>query len=107
MNFLEERKHLMKIMLEADPFFQKFNLLDDDAFADNIIPRKYKELTMIAISIAVHCKDCIEVHIQTALKLDVGRSEIIEAIKMGMMAGGSLTFPFVRYAFKVLSETGA
>lgn len=104
MNSLEERNQLMKLMMDADPFFSKFNSLDDEAFAESIIPRRYKELTMISISIATHCKECIEVHIHTALKCDASRDEIIEAIKIGMMAGGSLTFPFVRYAFKVINE---
>jgi len=34
------------------------------------------------------------------------RAEIIEAIEIGVMAGGSITYPNARFAFAVLEKSG-
>ena len=102
--FDSERIYLMNLMKNSDKFFKDFGTVDDDAFADGHIPKKYKELTMIAISIVSKCKECIEYHIKECLKANSNKKEIIEAIKMGMMASGSVSYPYVRYSFKILKE---
>lgn len=103
-NFDEERKRLMNLMKKTDKFFKDFGRIDDDAFSEGEIPKKYKELTMVAVSIVSKCKECIEYHIKECLSVNSSRTEIIEAIKMGMMAGGSVSYPYVRYSFKILKE---
>ena len=100
----EKRKELMEIMKESDEFFKKFGLLDDVAFEGNIVPKKYKELTMISISIVSMCEECISYHIQQALKAGATKEEMIEFIKMGMMSRGSVSYPYVRLAFKELRD---
>ena len=102
--FDKERKYLMDLMKNSDKFFQDFGNLDDDAFADGNIPKKYKELTMVAVSIVSKCKECIEYHIKECLNANSNKKEIIEAIKMGMMASGSVSYPYVRYSFKILER---
>jgi len=103
-DFDKERKPLMDLMKKIDSFFKDFGKVDDDAFSDGVIPKKYKELTMIAVSIVSKCKECIEYHIKECLRVNSSTAEIIEAIKMGMMAGGSVSYPYVRYSFKILEE---
>ena len=49
--FNKERKHLMDLMKKTDVFFKNFGKIDDDAFSDGVIPKKYKELTLVAVSI--------------------------------------------------------
>ena len=51
LDFEKEREYLMNLMKEADEFFISFGKIDDDAFLDGEIPKKYKELTMVAVSI--------------------------------------------------------
>jgi AhpD family alkylhydroperoxidase len=102
--FNKSRKIIMDKMKEKDQFFKDFGKLDDRAFSDGFIPKKYKELTMISISIVTKCKECISYHIQESINRNSSPSEIIDAIKMGMMAGGSTTYPYVRHAFNTLIE---
>lgn len=103
MNY-KKRKELMDLMRESDEFFNKFGLLDDEAFEGNVIPKKYKELTMISISIVSMCEECISYHIQQALKAGATKEEMIEFIKMGMMSRGSVSYPYIRLAFKELRD---
>ena len=102
--YSKKRKELMELMKESDEFFKQFGLLDDVAFTGNIVPKKYKELTMISISIVSMCEECISYHIQQSLETGATKEEIIEFIKMSMMSRGSVSYPYVRLAFKVLRE---
>jgi AhpD family alkylhydroperoxidase len=101
---LKERKDLMEVMRESDDFFKKFGKLDDEAFMGNVVPKKFKELTMVAISIVSLCNECISYHIQESIKAGASKPEIIEYVKMGMMSRGSISYPYVRFAFKELKE---
>jgi AhpD family alkylhydroperoxidase len=101
--FNKKRKELMDKMKNSDEFFKEFGLLDDEAFKGGVIPKKYKELTMITVSIAVKCEECIAFHVQESISAGASKEEITEAIKMGLMASGSTGYPYARRAFE-LSE---
>lgn len=68
-DFNKERKHLMDLMKKTDKFFKNFGMVDDDAFSDGVIPKKYKELTMVAVSIVSKCKECIDIILRSVLML--------------------------------------
>ena len=93
----------MEKMKSGDKFFIEFGKLDDKAFQDGIIPKKYKELTMISVSIAVKCEECIEFHVQESKNAGATNEEIIEAVKMGLMASGSTGYPYARKVFEIIN----
>jgi AhpD family alkylhydroperoxidase len=91
-------------MSENDGFFRNFGELDDQVYSEGAIPKKYKELTGLAISVMSRCEDCILYHIQGCIGEKASKQEIIEAIKLGVIGGGSITYPSARFAFKILKE---
>lgn len=103
-NFTEQRKELMKLIESSDEFFREFGLLDDKVFNEGAISKKHKELFLVAISIVTKCEECIYYHINECINSEATGDELIEVIKMGMMAGGSTSYPYVRKAFKQLKE---
>lgn len=102
--FNQSRKELNKAMSDTDMFFLQFGQLDDEVYSDGAIPKKYKELTGLSISVLTRCEECILYHIQGCLDQKATKQEVIEAIKMGVIGGGSITYPSARFAFKVLNE---
>jgi AhpD family alkylhydroperoxidase len=102
--FNQTRKSLNKLMLDSDEFFETFGKLDDLTYSDGVIPKKYKELTGLSISILTRCEECILYHVQGCLAEKATKQEIIEAIKIGVMGGGSITYPSARLAFKTLKD---
>jgi len=100
----KERQTLNNIMFKEDQFFENFAELDNITYADNVIPKKYKELMGLSISIVSKCEECILYHIQACIKEGASKDEIIETIKISVIGGGSVLFPFARYAFKILQE---
>ncbi|MDL2289624.1 carboxymuconolactone decarboxylase family protein [Clostridia bacterium OttesenSCG-928-F22] len=101
---VKRRTELNVLMTENDAFFREFGALDDKAYTDGAIDKKHKELMGLAISVVTRCDECILYHINGCLTAGAGREEIIEAIKIGVMGGGSITYPNARFAFNVLQE---
>ncbi|OFX88882.1 MAG: cytochrome D ubiquinol oxidase subunit II [Bacteroidetes bacterium GWF2_33_16] len=100
----QSRSDLNKLMSQNDDFFKLFGGLDDKVYSDGAIPKKYKELTGLSISILTRCEECILYHIQGCISEKANDKEIIDAIKMGVIGGGSITYPSARFAFNVLKE---
>ena len=100
----EYRLQYNKVMDEADSFFAEFGKLDDKVYADGAISKKHKELMGLAISLTTRCNECILYHLEGCLNAKANLSEIVEAIKIGVIAGGSITYPNARFAFDKLQE---
>ena len=98
------RQELNRKLIETDGFFEQFGQLDDNVYSDGVIPKKYKELTGLSISVLTRCEECILYHLQGCLKSGANKNEIIEAIKIGVIGGGSITYPSARYAMKLIEE---
>ena len=98
------RNKYNKLMAESDPFFSEFGALDDKAYSDGAIDKKHKELMGLAISVVTRCNECILYHITGCLDAGADKAEIIEAIKIGVIGGGSITYPNARFAFEMLEE---
>ena len=98
------RALLNERMMEADTFFREFGALDGEAYSEGAISRKHKELMGLGISVATRCDECVLYHIDGCRREGASREEIVEAIKIGVIAGGSITFPNARFAFAALAE---
>ncbi|MFA5995838.1 MAG: carboxymuconolactone decarboxylase family protein [Patescibacteria group bacterium] len=103
-NLNQQRKILNNLMENNDDFFKEFGNLDDKTYSSGAIPKKYKELMGLAISVLSKCDECILYHIQGCISTGVNKDEMIEAIKIGVIGGGSITYPNARYAFSILKE---
>jgi AhpD family alkylhydroperoxidase len=59
------------------------------AWGTGAIPAKYKELAGVTVSVAIRCEPCLAHHINMAVRAKAGRSEVTEAMRLGLVAGGS------------------
>jgi AhpD family alkylhydroperoxidase len=98
------RNELMKLMNETDDFFSEYGLLDDKVYGEGAISKKHKELFLLAISIVQKCEECIDYHLDECIRQGAVKDEIIESIKMGMMSGGTTSYPYIRKIFALLNE---
>jgi len=104
--FNDRREELNNLMQGCDDFFEVFGGLDDHVYADGAIPKKYKELTGLAISVLSKCEECILYHVQNCVNEGTSKDELVEAIKIAVIGGGSITYPSARFAFKAMKELG-
>jgi AhpD family alkylhydroperoxidase len=88
-----------------DPEFSgNFDSLYEKTWGPGAIPEKYKQLTGVSISIVERCETCLGWHIKQAVHLGANKNELIEAIRLGLLTGGSITIPTVRKAYEILEE---
>jgi AhpD family alkylhydroperoxidase len=87
------RALLNERMMEADAFFRVFGALDDRAYAKGAIGRKHKELMGLAISVTPRRDECVLFHLDGYRDQGASRKEILETIKLGVVAGDSIAFP--------------
>jgi len=74
------------------------------AFGEGAIPAKYKQLSGATLSVVVKCEDCLRYHLQQAIKLGATRQEIVEALRIGLLTGGSAGMPAMGAAYGVMDE---
>ncbi|WP_026887884.1 carboxymuconolactone decarboxylase family protein [Clostridium beijerinckii] len=100
----EYRKEYNLKLIQTDDFFKEFGELDDKTYSAGAIDKKHKELMGLAISVVSRCNECICYHIEGCMDAGTSMQEIMEAIKVGVIGGGSITYPNARFAMKVLEE---
>lgn len=93
-----------EVMCGSDDFFKFFGELDENVYAGGAIPKKYKELTGLTVSVLSRCDECIAYHLQNCLAEKCSKQELVEAIKIGIIGGGSITYPSARFAFKLMKK---
>ena len=69
------------------------------AFGDGAIPAKYKQLSGATLSVVVKCEECLKYHVQNAIRLGASRQEIVEALRIGLLTGGSAGMPTMGAAY--------
>ena len=100
----ERRRRLNERLAADDTFFEEFGKLDDAVYGEGAIGKKHKELMGLAISVTTRCDECVLYHLDGCFEENARRAEIVEAIKVGVIAGGSITLPTARFAFAAMGS---
>jgi AhpD family alkylhydroperoxidase len=88
-----------------DPKYSaKFDELYQKTWGGGAIPEKYKQLAGVSISIVQRCDTCLGWHMKQAVRLGAKKDELVEAIRLGLLTGGSITVPTVRKAYELLDD---
>lgn len=74
------------------------------AFADGAVPAKYKDLGAAVLSVAVKCDGCLKFHVKQAIDHGASRAEIVEMLRVALIAGGSAGIPTMRAAYQTMDD---
>jgi ribonuclease HI len=83
---------------------KRFFALDHQAYEPGALPTKTKELLGLIASAVLRCDDCITYHLVRCGEEGWRREEIIDALNVALIVGGSITIPHVRRAFSRMRE---
>jgi ribonuclease HI len=83
---------------------KRFFALDHQCYAEGALDSKTKELLGLVASCVLRCDDCITYHIVRCSEEGWKREEVIEALNVALIVGGSITIPHVRRAFARMRE---
>ena len=97
--FKKEREYLNELVKKYSNLDTKrFYNLDVAVYREGAIPVKYKELLGLVASMVLRCDDCIRYHLTRCYEEKVQDSEIIEAMNIALIVGGSIVIPHHRKA---------
>ena len=65
---------------------------------------KTKELLGLVASMVLRCDDCIDYHLQQCVAADWSDDEIVDAMNVALVVGGSIVIPHMRHAMFTLRE---
>ena len=77
---------------------------DHQAYEPGPLGTKTKELLGLVASAVLRCDDCITYHLVRAGEEGWTRDEVVDALNVALVVGGSITIPHVRRAFARMRE---
>lgn len=81
---------------------KRFFALDERAYDDGALDSRTKELLGLVASLVLRCDDCVAYHLERCTELGLSREELLEALNVGLVVGGSIVIPHLRRAFALL-----
>ena len=83
---------------------KRFFALDHQTYEPGALPTKTKELLGLVASSVLRCDDCITYHLVRCGEVGWRREEVIDALNVALIVGGSIVIPHVRRAFARMRE---
>ena len=101
--FREQRSAMNEKILDLDHLgIKRFFNLDANTYKDGALPSQTKELLGLVASTVLRCNDCIDYHLEKCAETGSTKDEIIEALNIAMVVGGSIVIPHMRHAVETL-----
>jgi AhpD family alkylhydroperoxidase len=89
---------------------KRFFNLDSNTYRDGALPAKTKELLGLVASAVLRCNDCIDYHLEQCAKTGSTKEEIVDALNVALVVGGSIVIPHLRHAIgtlEILEQEGS
>lgn len=103
--FNEYRRRMNERILSSENLeMKRFWALDSRAYERGALDERTKELLGLATSMVLRCEDCVDYHIVRCVQLGVTDEELLEALNVALVVGGSITIPHIRRAVETIDE---
>lgn len=103
--FREFRERMNKRILELNHLgINRFFTLDTKAYEDGALDARTKEIAGLVGSMVLRCDDCIAYHLIRCKEAGVTDAQLLEAMNVGLIIGGSIVIPHLRRAVDLLDE---
>jgi AhpD family alkylhydroperoxidase len=83
---------------------KRFFALDHQAYTDGALDPKTKELLGLVASTVLRCDDCVTYHLERCAEEGWTRAEVVDALNVALVVGGSIAIPHLRRAFARMRE---
>lgn len=89
-----------KILADNNKVIKRIFNLDTNAYAEGVLDVKTKELLGLVASAVLRCDDCVKYHLETSYKLGLTKDEVVEALSIATLVGGTIVIPHLRRAYE-------
>jgi AhpD family alkylhydroperoxidase len=89
-----------KLLANNNLVIKRIFNLDTNAYAEGALDVKTNELLGLVASAVLRCDDCIKYHLETSYKEGITREEMMEAMGIATLVGGTIVIPHLRRAYE-------
>jgi AhpD family alkylhydroperoxidase len=101
--FREQRERMNEAILKKGNLgINRFFALDTRTYEAGALDVRTKELLGLAASTVLRCDDCITYHLIKSVEEGISDEEILEALDIALVVGGSIVIPHLRRAVEML-----
>ena len=87
-----------KILSDDNKVIKRIFNLDTNTFKEGHLPTKTKEVLGLVASAVLRCDDCVQYHLESAMKNGVSKEEMMETMSIATLVGGTIVIPHLRRA---------
>ncbi len=89
-----------RILADNNKIIKRIFNLDTNAYMEGALDVKTKELLGLVASAVLRCDDCIKYHLETSYKAGLRKEEVVEALSIATLVGGTIVIPHLRRAYE-------
>jgi AhpD family alkylhydroperoxidase len=89
-----------KLLADNNKVIKRIFNIDTNTYMEGALDVKTKELLGLVASAVLRCDDCIKYHLETAYKNGVNKEEMMEAMGIATLVGGTIVIPHLRRAYE-------
>jgi AhpD family alkylhydroperoxidase len=89
-----------KLLGDDNKIIKRIFNLDTNAYMAGALDVKTKELLGLVASAVLRCDDCIKYHLETCHKEGLTKAEVMEAMSIATLVGGTIVVPHLRRAYE-------
>jgi len=89
-----------KLLADNNKIIKRIFNLDTNAYAEGALDVKTKELLGLVASTVLRCDDCIKYHMETSFKQGIPKAQVVEALSIATLVGGTIVIPHLRRAYE-------
>ena len=89
-----------KILADNNKLIKRIFNLDTNAYMEGALDVKTKELLGLVASAVLRCDDCVKYHLETSHKEGLSKGEVMEALSIATLVGGTIVIPHLRRAYE-------
>lgn len=93
-----------KILQDNNKIIKRIFNLDTNAYAAGALDVRTKELLGLVASTVLRCDDCVKYHLETCHKEGLSKEEVVEALGIATLVGGTIVIPHLRRAYEYWDE---
>jgi len=102
------RRKTDNLLKEDHRDLKRFFALDSAAYRDLTasggLDEKTKELLGLVASTVLRCNDCIAYHCDRCVEVGWTKAELLDALNVALVIGGSITIPHIRTVWEVVEQ---
>lgn len=89
-----------KLLSDNNKVIKRIFNVDTNAYMPGALDVKTKELLGLVASAVLRCDDCIKYHLETSHKEGITKEEMMEAMGIATLVGGTIVIPHLRRAYE-------